>query len=213
MNECVEFSDLYINHPELRSCSDDIAQAYEALIACYSGGGTLLVCGNGGSAADADHIVGELMKGFIRKRPVGQEIKDQLGNLDPQVSAYLSEHLQVPLPAISLGSQSALQTAFANDVAPDLVFAQSALGYGRKGDVFLGITTSGNSKNVYYAATVAVSRGLTAIGLTGEDGGMLKDICQVMIRVPETSTPAVQELHLPVYHALCAAVEAHFFRE
>ena len=213
MNESGKFSDLYIKYPELKSCSDDIMRAYETLITCYSGGGTLLVCGNGGSSADADHIVGELMKGFMRKRPVGQEIKDLLGNLDPQVSGYLTRYLQVPLPAISLGSQSALQTAFANDVAPDLAFAQSAFGYGRKGDVFLGISTSGNSKNVYYAAAVAVSRGLTAIGLTGEDGGMLKDICQVMIRVPETSTPAVQELHLPVYHALCAAVEAHFFRE
>lgn len=211
MKEVRALTDLFKRYPKLERCSGEILQAHEALVESYNRGGTLLVCGNGGSAADADHIVGELMKGFMKKRPLSPSVHDQFSQLEPEVSAYLSEHLQQPLPAISLGSQSALQTAFANDVAPDLAFAQSVLGYGREGDVFIGISTSGNSRNVYYAACTAKSRGLKTIGLTGEEGGRLKDVCDVMIRVPETSTPLVQELHLPVYHALCEAVEDHFF--
>jgi len=208
-----ELNELLQNYPRLNPCAGEIRSAYNALVDSYTRGGTLLVCGNGGSAADADHIVGELMKGFMRKRPVVQGVRDQFASLDSEVADYLVKHLQQPLPAISLGSQTALQTAFANDVAPDLSFAQSVLGYGRGGDVFLGISTSGNSRNVYYAACTAKSRGLITIGLTGKDGGRLKECCDVMIRVPETSTPVIQELHLPVYHALCAAVEAHFFKE
>jgi len=213
MNEVNELNELFQNYPRLNPCVDDIRRVHDALIETYTRGGTLLVCGNGGSAADADHIVGELMKGFMKKRPVDKKVGDGFSFLDSEVSDYLGKNLQQPLPAISLGSQAALQTAFANDVAPDLAFAQSVLGYGREGDVFLGISTSGNSRNVYYAACTAKSRGLTVVGLTGEDGGRLKDICDIMIQVPAISTPVVQELHLPVYHALCAAVEAHFFDE
>lgn len=213
MEKVKELNELFKNYPQLEPCSKSIEQTYEALVESYSGGGTLLVCGNGGSAADADHIVGELMKGFLKRRPVDERTRGQFSSLDPDVSAYLTEHLQQPLPAISLGSQGALQTAFANDVAPELAFAQSVLGYGREGDVFLGISTSGNSRNVYLAACTAKSRGLKTLGLTGKDGGILKGICDVLIQVPEVSTPVVQELHLPVYHALCAAVEAHFFNE
>ncbi len=213
MNEVNELNELFQNYPRLNPCVDDIRRVHDALIETYTRGGTLLVCGNGGSAADADHIVGELMKGFMKKRPVDKKVGDGFSFLDSEVSDYLGKNLQQPLPAISLGSQAALQTAFANDVAPDLAFAQSVLGYGREGDIFLGISTSGNSRNVYYAACTAKSRGLTVVGLTGEDGGRLKDICDIMIQVPAISTPVVQELHLPVYHALCAAVEAHFFDE
>ncbi len=211
MNEVNELNELFQNYPRLSLCADDIRSVYDVLVESYTRGGTLLICGNGGSAADADHIVGELMKGFMKKRPVDKKVRDGFNTLDPEVSDYLGKNLQQPLPAISLGSHSALQTAFANDVTPDLSFAQSILGYGRDGDVFLGISTSGNSRNVYYAACTAKSRGLMVVGLTGEDGGRLKDICDIIIQVPATSTPVVQELHLPVYHALCAAVEAHFF--
>ena len=211
MNEVNELNELFQNYPRLSLCADDIRSVYDVLVESYTRGGTLLICGNGGSAADADHIVGELMKGFMKKRPVDKKVRDGFSNLDPEVSDYLGKNLQQPLPAISLGSHSALQTAFANDVTPDLSFAQSILGYGRDGDVFLGISTSGNSRNVYYAACTAKSRGLTVVGLTGEDGGRLKDICDIIIQVPAISTPVVQELHLPVYHALCAAVETHFF--
>ncbi len=213
MNEVNELNQLFQNYPRLNPCADEIRRAHDALVASYIRGGTLLVCGNGGSAADADHIVGELMKGFMKKRPVNKKVREGLNSLDAEVSNYLCKNLQQPLPAISLGSQPALQTAFSNDVAPDLSFAQSVLGYGREGDVFLGISTSGDSRNVYYAACTAKTRGLTVVGLTGEDGGRLKEICDIVIQVPATSTPVVQELHLPVYHALCAAVEAHFFDE
>ncbi len=213
MKKVNELIALFRNYPKLESCSDEIEQAYEALVALYSREGTVLVCGNGGSAADADHIVGELMKGFMRKRPMDQNMRSAFTSLEAEVSGYLLDNLQQPLSAISLASHSALQTAFANDVAPDLSFAQSVLGYGRKGDIFLGISTSGNSRNVYYAACTAKSRGLKTIGLTGKDGGRLKGLCDIMIQVPASSTPVVQELHLPVYHALCAAVEAHFFDE
>jgi len=214
MNEFKEENALKVlirNYPRLESCSEEIRQTFEILVESYTRGGTLLVCGNGGSSADADHIVGELMKGFMRQRPVDRNIQDQFAVLEKETADYLVKYLQQALPAISLGSQTALQTAFANDAAPDLAFAQAVLGYGRKGDVFLGISTSGDSRNVYYAACTARSRGLKTIGLTGRKGGRLKEICDVTIQVPADSTPVVQELHLPVYHALCAAVEAHFF--
>lgn len=198
-------------YPSLTVCANDIVAAYEKMLACYENGGKMLFCGNGGSAADAEHIVGELMKGFLLKRPPIQAHRDALTEAFPEDADYMAAHLQRGIPAISLVSQSAVQTAFNNDVAADMVFAQQVYGYGRPGDLLLGITTSGNSKNVVYAMKVAKAMGLTTIGLTGAKESALSAICDVTIRVPQTETYMVQELHLPVYHWLCAALEDTIF--
>ena len=195
------FTELLERYPKLISCKDDILHAREALIRCYEKKGKLLLCGNGGSAADCDHIVGELMKGFLRKRKVD----------DQKIPENIREHLQGSLPAISLCSHTASVSAFINDVEPSMVYAQMLYGYAQPNDVFLGLSTSGNSANVVNAATVAKAIGLETISLTGKNGGTLSEICDVAIRVPETETYKVQELHLPVYHYLCAEVEKHFF--
>lgn len=200
-------------YPKLAACGDDIIAAYRLLEATYSGGGKLLVCGNGGSASDSEHIVGELMKEFKLKRKVYARQAALLKSIDPKLGAVLSEHLQGALPAITLTAHSSLTTAFMNDSEPVLVFAQQVYGYGREGDTFLGISTSGSSPNVLYAAVTAKARGLKLIGLTGESGGRLADYVDVCIRVPETETYKVQELHLPVYHCLCMMLEERFFGE
>lgn len=200
-------------YPKLAACGDDIISAYRLLEATYSGGGKLLVCGNGGSASDSEHIVGELMKEFKLKRKVYARQAALLKSIDPKLGAVLSEHLQGALPAITLTAHSSLTTAFMNDSEPVLVFAQQVYGYGREGDTFLGISTSGSSPNVLYAAVTAKARGLKLIGLTGESGGRLADYVDVCIRVPETETYKVQELHLPVYHCLCMMLEERFFGE
>lgn len=204
---------LLSRYPCLASCQADIEAAAQALIACYEGGGKVLTCGNGGSCADADHIVGELMKGFLKKRPLSQEVKASLQKGCPTLDASVLDKLQAGLPALSLGSLTALNTAFSNDVDPRLIYAQSVLALGRTGDVLICISTSGNAKNVQAAAQVARARGMTVIGLTGSGGGTLREAVHICIRVPETETFQVQELHLPVYHYLCAATEAHFFSE
>jgi D-sedoheptulose 7-phosphate isomerase len=173
------------------------------MIECFEKGGKLLICGNGGSASDADHIVGELMKGFRARRRV----------TDERIPTDLRELLQGALPAISLSSQDALITAFANDVAPEMIFAQQVYGYGREKDVLLAVSTSGNSVNVLNAAKVAKALGIRVIGLTGAEGGRLASEADVSIKVPETETYKVQEYHLPVYHYLCMTVERHFFTE
>ena len=198
-------------YPILKSCKDEINKAYLILEHGYSQYGKLLVCGNGGSAADSDHIVGELMKGFTKKRPLSKDLKHALSEDEP--GRYMAEKLQMALPSIALTCHQALITAFSNDVDPDLVFAQQVLGYGEKNDVLLAISTSGNSKNVVYAANIAKKLGLKTIGLTGQHGGTLNSYCDVVIRVPETITSNVQELHLPVYHTLCTMLEEHFFEE
>ena len=200
-------------YPKLAACGDDIIAAYRLLEATYSGGGKLLVCGNGGSASDSEHIVGELMKEFKLKRKVYARQAALLKSIDPKLGAVLSEHLQGALPAITLTAHSSLTTAFMNDSEPVLVFAQQVYGYGREGDTFLGISTSGSSPNVLYAAVTAKARGLKLIGLTGESGGRLADYVDVCIRVPETEPYKVQELHLPVYHCLCMMLEERFFGE
>ncbi|MFV0401135.1 MAG: SIS domain-containing protein [Oscillospiraceae bacterium] len=203
--------ELIARYPTLSVCREDIAAAAEVLCTSYRLGGKLLVCGNGGSAADSEHIVGELMKGFLLARPVDGSLREKLLAAYPDEGDYLADNLQGALPAISLVSHSALSTAFSNDIAPDMVFAQQVFGYGKPGDVFLGISTSGNAANVLHAAQVAKARGMVAVGLTGRSGGKMAGACDICIRVPADSTPHVQEYHLPVYHALCSMVEQTFF--
>ena len=198
-------------HPALQSCENSLQAAVEAVIACYRNGGKLLVCGNGGSASDSQHIVGELMKGFVLPRKLDAAMQQKLKETCPDSADYLIMNLQGALPAISLVSESALSTAYANDVAPELCFAQQVLGHGKPGDVLIGISTSGNSQNVLYAARVAHAKGLTVIGLTGQYGGKLKDAADICVMAPGTETYQVQEYHLPLYHAICLAVEAEFF--
>lgn len=198
-------------YPKLTSCREDILSAYELMVDSYEQGGKLLVCGNGGSAADAEHIVGELMKGFKKKRPIPNELYHALLDIDAEKAGELVENLQGGLPAIALDGHPGLTTAFMNDCNPLMCFAQQVNGYGDEGDVFLGISTSGNSKNVIYAAMTAKSKGLTVIGLTGERRSELSRLADVCIRVPETETYMIQELHLPVYHCLCLMLEERFF--
>ena len=198
-------------YPKLIVCKEDIINAYEILEAAYSQERKLLVCGNGGSASDSEHIVGELMKEFKLKRKVYADQAEAMKAIDSEMGATLAENLQGALPAICLTGHSALTTAFMNDANADLVFAQQVNGYGKANDVFLGISTSGNSKNVCYAAITAKSKGLKVIGLTGQKESKMTKLGDCCIRVPETETYKIQELHLPVYHCLCLMLEDHFF--
>lgn len=203
--------ELIERYPVLSSVKEEIKKSYEFLEACYVDGGKLLIAGNGGSCADAEHIVGELMKGFVKRRSVSDEFKEALKEIDPELGSALAQKLQGGLPAIALTGHPGLSTAFLNDVDGEMIFAQQTYGYGKKGDVLLGISTSGNSKNVMYAMTAAKALGMKTIGLTGKDGGQLKHAADVTIVVPETETFKIQELHLPVYHALCLMLEERFF--
>lgn len=200
-------------YPKLTVCKEDIKKAYELIETAYRKGGKLLVCGNGGSASDSEHIVGELMKEFKLKRKVYGDHATALKEIDLELGQVLADNLQGALPAISLTAHSSLQTAFMNDVVPELVFAQQVNGYGKEGDVFLGISTSGNSMNVLYAAVNAKAKGLKVIGLTGCKESKLMKYSDVCIRVPEAETYKIQELHLPVYHCLCLMLEEKFFGE
>lgn len=198
-------------YPKLIVCKDDILKAYKILEEAYSQERKLLVCGNGGSASDSEHIVGELMKEFKLKRKVYADQAEAMKSIDPEMGETLAENLQGALPAICLTGHSSLTTAFMNDANADLVFAQQVNGYGKANDVFLGISTSGNSKNVCYAAITAKSKGLKVIGLTGQKESKMTKLGDCCIRVPETETYKIQELHLPVYHCLCLMLEDHFF--
>ncbi|MBO4406586.1 MAG: SIS domain-containing protein [Clostridia bacterium] len=200
-------------YPALAVCRPEIAAAVETLAACYRRGGKLLICGNGGSAADANHITGELMKGFLKKRPLSDEKKTAMRARSPEIPEEILESLQEGLPAIPLAEGSALLSAFSNDVDPRLAYAQGVNALGREGDVLLAISTSGNAQNCVAAALTAKALGLTVLALTGEGGGKLREIADLAIRVPANETFKVQELHLPVYHALCAEVEERFFAE
>lgn len=204
---------LIARYPELAVCQDDIVGAYKILESAYANGRKLLVCGNGGSAADSEHVVGELMKEFKLKRKVFANQADAMKAIDSEMGGYLADNLQGALPAIALTGHSALSTAFMNDSESVLVFAQQVNGYGKAGDVLLGISTSGNSKNVIYAAITAKARGLKVIGLTGEKESRLSKLADCCIQVPETETYKVQEMHLPVYHCLCMMLEEKFFGE
>ena len=200
--------DILLSHyPELTKCERDIMEAFRLMQDCYKQRGLIMTCGNGGSAADAGHIVGELMKGFKLKRPLTDNERETLETAFPDKGDYLADNLQRAIPAISLSDQTAVTSAFINDVAPDMVFAQQVFGYGRVGDVLVAISTSGNSCNVVNACKVAKAFGLKTIGLTGESGGEMNAICDVTIRVPACETYRVQEYHLPVYHTLCAMLE------
>lgn len=205
--------ELIKRYPILERVREDIEAVYGILERCYENGGKLLIAGNGGSAADAEHIVGELMKGFVKRRPVTEEMKEALEKADPVRGKELSEKLQGGLPAIALVDHAALSTAFANDVDGMLSYAQQVNGYGKPGDVFLGISTSGNAENVMYAAVTAKAKGMKIVGLTGKDGGKLAGIADAAVIVPEMETYKIQELHLPVYHALCLMLEHRFYEQ
>ena len=211
MNEAIGL--LIKRYPTLAACAGAIEETYEILRDCYVNGGKLLIAGNGGSCADAQHIVGELMKGFKSRRACSKEFASALCGVDAVRGKELAEKLQGGLSAIALTDHAALNTAFVNDVENGgvLTYAQQVYGYGKAGDVFLGISTSGNAKNVMYAAVTARARGMKVLGLTGKSGGELGKFADVCIRVPETETYMIQELHLPVYHCLCLMLEEYFF--
>ena len=197
--------------PTLTTVKPAIDEACDQLIACYEQGGKVLVCGNGGSSSDSDHIVGELMKSFEMKRAIAQKLQEKLTAISPDRGSYLAQHLQQGLPAISLTAHTALITATANDIHADVIFAQQVIGYGRPNDILIAISSSGNSRNVLDACIVAKAMNLKVIGLTGETAGKMKELCDILINVPERRTSFVQELHLPVYHHLCLVIENHFF--
>ena len=198
-------------YPSLESAKNDIVATNLLLEESYKNGGKLLVAGNGGSAADAEHIVGELMKGFKLPRKPEADFAEKLVEENQELGSVLAENLQGALPAIALDGHPALSTAYMNDCEPLLCFAQQVNGYGKSGDVFLGISTSGNSKNVLYAATTAHAKGMKVIGLTGAKDSKLKDMSDVCIKAPQTETYMIQELHLPIYHCLCLMLEDKFF--
>lgn len=205
--------ELIMHYPELKVNQKEILEAIKIFENCYQNGNKLLVCGNGGSAADAVHIVGELMKSFVRKRELDTELKDAIKKSAGENADYLLNNLQGALPAIALVNEISLMTAYANDVAADLSFAQQVLGYGKEGDILLAISTSGNSRNVIYACDVAKAKGIKVVALTGENGGKLADMADILINVPKKETYQIQELHLPVYHTICLALEDAFWKE
>lgn len=204
--------ELIERYPALAICEKDIRAAASAIIDSYKAGGKLIVAGNGGSAADSDHITGELLKSFVKKRKPEQKFLDALSAIDSDTGSYLSDKLQGSLPAIALTNNSALMTASLNDVDGNVLFAQQVMGFGKKGDVFLGISTSGNSKDVIYALAVAKALGVKTVALTGKTGGKCKELADISIVAPENETFKIQELHLPVYHALCLTIEEYFWK-
>ncbi len=198
-------------YPKFEEIKQDIIGAYLLFEECYKNGGKLLVAGNGGSAADSEHIMGELMKRFRLPRPVSDEYAKRLREVDGERGDILAKTLECPLTAISLVAHEALSTAFSNDVGGNGGIAQQMLGFGKEGDVFLGISTSGNSKNIMDATVVARASGIKVVGLTGQGGGELGKVADVSVRVPETETYRIQELHLPIYHCWCLMLEERFY--
>lgn len=206
-----EIDILVERYPQLSCIANDLYSCYSIITDCYKKGGKLLIAGNGGSAADAEHIVGELMKGFKLQRKVDEAFASRLCDLNEELGSVLAQNLQGALPAIALDGHPALSTAYMNDCEPLLCFAQQVNGYGKEGDVFLGISTSGNSKNILYAALTAHAKGMKVIGLTGANNCKLEQMSDVCIKVPETETYMIQEMHLPVYHCLCLMLENELF--
>ena len=209
MNKFID--ELIDRYTKLESIKKDIEVAYELIKNMYKDGGKLLVGGNGGSAADSEHIVGELMKGFCKKRKISTDLAEKLENINEDLGLELGKCLQGALKAIAITGHTGLTTAFANDVDPNMIFAQQVYGYGDNKDILLCISTSGNSKNLIYAAITAKAKGMKVITLTGKDGGKLKEYSDISIIVPENETFKIQELHLPIYHALCLELEEFFF--
>lgn len=201
---------LVARYPKLEAVRQEIIDSYLLMEESYENGGKLLIAGNGGSAADSEHIAGELMKRFKILRPVSKEYAEKLKEVDPVRGAELSKNLECSLMAIPLVAHEALTTAYINDVDGLGVFAQQLFGYGRKGDVFLGISTSGNSKNILNATVVARASGIKVVGLTGAKGGELAKVADVAVKAPETETYMIQEVHLPIYHCWCLMLEDHF---
>ena len=200
------FASLAPLRPSLAAAADLLALAFDA-------GSKLLVCGNGGSAADSEHIVGELMKGFVKRRPLAEESQDMLSEVDPELGEVLSAGLQEALPAIALTGHMSLHTAVSNDSGGDLPFAQQVWGYGNPGDVLWAISTSGNSRSVLLAAVAAKAKGMSVLAMTGCGGGRLAELADVCIRAPSSETYRAQEEHMAIYHMLCLAIEQRFFAE
>jgi D-sedoheptulose 7-phosphate isomerase len=213
MKESVKriFDDLFIRYASLEPITEPIRASFDALKKCYTSGGKVLACGNGGSASDSEHLVGELMNKFVRKRPVSPEFRQRLQSLGIESAEYLADHLETPLPAVSLVSQTALITAIANDISAEMIFAQQVFGYAKPGDILFAFSTSGNSPNIVNAVNVARACAMVTIGFTGEHGGKLKDICDIMIKVPAQKTYITQEYHFPIYHCLCMMIEEEIF--
>ena len=212
----IKTPDYFINiligrYPILTKNRNELTEGANLLIKTIESGNKLLICGNGGSSADSDHIVGELMKGFLKKRPLSEDQKDSLKKAGGKIGIKMGKYLQQAIPAVSLSSATALNTAFLNDVDSSLIYAQQILGLGEKKDLLWGISTSGNSENVVAAAIAAKAFGLKTLAMTGEKESSLSELCDICIKVGETETYKVQELHLPVYHTLCMILENHFF--
>ena len=203
--------ELLDRYPSLIEQRESIIGVYNVLEESYANGGKLLVAGNGGSAADSEHIVGELMKAFIKPRKLDESLQNKLKSIDDKLGQVLADNLQGALPAIAVTGHVGLSTAYLNDCNPLLSFAQQVNGFGNEGDVFLGISTSGNSENILYALVTAKAKGMKTVGFSGRDGGKMRELCDAIIIAPETETFKIQELHLPIYHALCLMLEARFF--
>ncbi len=204
-NTAYLFHELFQRYPCLEECKNDIYNAFTAMAQSLKNGGKILCCGNGGSAADCDHFAGELLKGFLKKRPLSADEKAKFSD------SFIADNLQKGLPVISLCTHSALMTAFSNDAVPSLVFAQQVYAYAKNDDVLLCLSTSGNSENIVYAAETAKAAGCVSIGITGKNPSRLSEICDICIRLPETETFKIQELTLPVYHCIAAMLEDYFF--
>lgn len=206
-------SKLLDRYPSLKDTMPEIKLAIKAIIETYKNNGKILLAGNGGSASDCEHMAGELMKSFVRKRKIDKTLTNKLIEIDPQNGEYIANTLESPLKAVALTSHPSLTTAYSNDRDPYLVFAQQLLGFGNNGDIFIGFSTSGNSKNILYATTLAKAMGITIIAMTGKNGGKLALESDIVIKAPSNETYRIQEYHLPIYHAICIEVEKYFFTE
>ncbi|NLN30854.1 MAG: SIS domain-containing protein [Bacteroidales bacterium] len=211
MKRKVLLDELIRNYPELSELRDSIDKVSGIIVKCYTAGGKLLICGNGGSSSDSCHIAGELMKSFERERPLDVSLKNRLADISADRGKYLADKLEHGLPAISLSAHSSLITAICNDIDPQLIFAQQILGYGEEKDVLLAISTSGNSENIIDACITARAMNMTVVGMTGRSGGKMKEYCDILINVPREKTASVQEIQLPVYHTICRIVEEYFY--
>lgn len=205
---CTHFYEI---HPDLLFMKEPVSEVCEALLKIFQNGGKVLICGNGGSCADGDHIVGELMKGFLLKRPLDAKSKARFSQLYNEEGNSIAEKLQCGLPAISLNAHASLISAFGNDVDPNLIYAQQVMGYARKGDAVIGISTSGNANNVAYALMTAKVMGAASLALTGRDGGKIAKIADYSLIAPEQETYRIQEVHIALYHLLCAYIESEMF--